>query len=111
MDTEATRTFASTTVPEGMSADAGAEPVILARNQLGSRVCRDVLTQLRLAPLGTDVCGQARKVQSQTFSSSLGLCTAANPTWVGLSLTSNDVYPTLPRHAEEYQTLNNLDCF
>lgn len=95
MDTEAALTFASKMVPEGMSADVGEEPVILARNQPGSQVCCDVLTQPRLAPGGTDVCGQALKAQNRAPSSSVGPCTAANPTWVGLSLTSRAMTPTL----------------
>lgn len=94
MDTEAALTFASKMVPEGMSADAGEEPAILARNRLGSQACYDVLTQPRLAPIGTDVCGQA---QSQMLSSSLGPCTAVNPTLVGLSLTSQATMPTLDK--------------
>jgi len=94
-DTEAALTFASKMVPEGMSADTGAKPAILARNWPGSEVCHDVLPQSWLAPVGTDVCGQALKVQSQTSSSSLGPCTAAKPRWVGLSLTSQAMTSTL----------------
>lgn len=93
-----------------MAADAGAEPAVLARNRPGSQARRDGLTQPRLAPVGTDVCGQALKVQGRTFSSSSGPCTAASPTRVGLSLnlSGNDAYP---RPAEDDQTLKNLDCF
>lgn len=81
MYTEAVLTFASKVVPGGTSADA--EPVLLARNRLGSQVCTAMLTQPPPAPVGTDVCGQALKVQSQTFSSSLGLTPHG---WVSASL-------------------------
>lgn len=99
MDAEAALTFASKVVPEGTSADA--EPAILVRNRLGSQARTDTLTQPLPAPVGTDVCGQALKVQSQTFSTSH--VDGSRPRF-----SSNDAYP---RHAEEQQTLKNLGCF
>lgn len=50
VDTEALLTFATKTVPDGVSGDAGAEPTILTRNHLWSPA---VLTQPQLASADT----------------------------------------------------------